>query len=184
MINYKIKRVHPLERVVSAVFSKEGKLDYHGSLSLPDEFTEEDILSAIDVLGDEATRYWRALDQTSDIVLSSTEGSIPDVVFEPYPEPTDEFLRDYDPAYQKVKPLITKTDTTKTYGWQIIDLTDAELAQNVRHKRDAYLRQTDVYGFADREMPTEMTTYRQSLRDLTNQEGFPRDITWPIQPSE
>ena len=30
---------------------------------------------------------------------------------------------------------------------------------------------------------TEMATYRQALRDITNQSGFPFDVTFPTKPS-
>jgi hypothetical protein len=31
-------------------------------------------------------------------------------------------------------------------------------------------------------MPEAMTTYRQALRDITEQSGFPWTIEWPDQP--
>ena len=185
MIKYTIKRVHPLHRTLSAMFEKEGEeVNYHGTLVLPMDFTEEDIMHALDVLADEATRYWTSLANVGEVTVSNMEGNLPEVVYVPHPQKTDEFLRDYDPAYQKVEPLVTKTETTKTHGWQIIDKTDAEIGQEVRHKRDAYLRQTDIYAWADREMPEEIRVYRQALRDIPSQEGFPRNVTWPVQPVE
>lgn len=34
----------------------------------------------------------------------------------------------------------------------------------------------------DRTMTAEQAAYRQALRDITNQPGFPTDITWPTKP--
>jgi len=39
---------------------------------------------------------------------------------------------------------------------------------DLRFKRNAKLAETDFHGMSDRTMSTEMATYRQELRDLTN----------------
>tara|TARA_Y100000401_G_C8270227_1_gene197963 strand:+ start:519 stop:848 length:330 start_codon:yes stop_codon:yes gene_type:complete len=39
---------------------------------------------------------------------------------------------------------------------------------NLRRKRNAKLAETDFHGMSDRTMSSDMTTYRQELRDLTN----------------
>jgi len=39
---------------------------------------------------------------------------------------------------------------------------------NLRVKRDALLAETDYLALSDQTMSTEMTTYRQALRDITN----------------
>ena len=55
-------------------------------------------------------------------------------------------------------------------------------AEAVRRDRDAYLAETDVWALSDRTMTAEQTAYRQALRDVTGQSGFPTDITWPTKP--
>jgi hypothetical protein len=35
---------------------------------------------------------------------------------------------------------------------------------------------------SDVTMSAAMTTYRQALRDITDQEGFPYSVTWPTKP--
>jgi hypothetical protein len=55
-------------------------------------------------------------------------------------------------------------------------------AEAVRRDRDAYLAATDVWALSDRTMTAEQTAYRQALRDITDQAGFPADITWPTKP--
>jgi hypothetical protein len=57
-----------------------------------------------------------------------------------------------------------------------------ELAASERSKRDALIAETDHYGLSDVTMSTEMTTYRQALRDVPQQEAFPNTITWPEKP--
>ena len=48
--------------------------------------------------------------------------------------------------------------------------------------RDTLLAATDVWALSDRTMTAEQTAYRQALRDIPDQAGFPTDITWPTKP--
>jgi hypothetical protein len=57
-----------------------------------------------------------------------------------------------------------------------------ELATTERAERDRLLKETDHYGLSDVTMSAEMTTYRQALRDVPQQSGFPSTITWPTKP--
>lgn len=50
-----------------------------------------------------------------------------------------------------------------------------------RDQRNILLSKSDVYALADR-ITDEWKTYRQALRDLPSQAGFPDDITWPNSP--
>lgn len=65
--------------------------------------------------------------------------------------------------------------------------TDEELAKRIRGKRDSELRVTDYFVMPD--YPSDpkdlekVKTYRQALRDITKQSGFPRNVTWPEPPS-
>ena len=58
----------------------------------------------------------------------------------------------------------------------------AALAATERAKRTALLMETDHYALADVTMSDAMKTYRQALRDVPQQEGFPSTITWPTKP--
>tara|TARA_B110001469_G_C9434636_1_gene220574 strand:+ start:287 stop:565 length:279 start_codon:yes stop_codon:yes gene_type:complete len=59
-----------------------------------------------------------------------------------------------------------------------LDVTEAQ----VRQERDSLIAATDWWATSDRTMTAEQTAYRQALRDITGQAGFP-DITWPTKPS-
>lgn len=63
---------------------------------------------------------------------------------------------------------------------------DAEQAKSVRVTRDAMLAKTDWVVIKATEtgtpVPADVATYRQALRDVTAQEGFPWTIVWPTQP--
>ena len=58
-----------------------------------------------------------------------------------------------------------------------LDVTEAQ----VRQERDSLIAATDWWATSDRTMTAEQTAYRQALRDITGQDGFP-DITWPTKP--
>ena len=51
----------------------------------------------------------------------------------------------------------------------------------VRIERDSLLAASDTYALSDR-ITDEWRTYRQALRDLPSQSGFPTTITWPTKP--
>ena len=58
----------------------------------------------------------------------------------------------------------------------------AASAKQVRVQRDALLAASDSMALADR-ITADWTTYRQALRDVPAQTGFPANITWPTEPS-
>ena len=53
---------------------------------------------------------------------------------------------------------------------------------SARTARNQLLAYTDVWALSDRNMTAEQTAYRQALRDITDQAGFPAEITWPTKP--
>jgi hypothetical protein len=62
-------------------------------------------------------------------------------------------------------------------------IKDAECAVIIRQERSTKLKECDWTQLADNPVNKETwATYRQSLRDVPSQEGFPWTITWPTQP--
>ena len=59
-----------------------------------------------------------------------------------------------------------------------------ELAAAARSKRDGLLAQTDWTQAADVPQATKdlWAPYRQALRDVPQQSGFPTEIVWPVKP--
>tara|TARA_R110000868_G_C10769442_1_gene754595 strand:- start:402 stop:815 length:414 start_codon:yes stop_codon:yes gene_type:complete len=58
----------------------------------------------------------------------------------------------------------------------------AEAAVVVRATRTSLLVATDWRAVSDLVLSNEWATYRQALRDVTDQADFPNEIAWPTQP--
>lgn len=60
-------------------------------------------------------------------------------------------------------------------------------SEDVRRQRNSLLAETDLWVIRSAEtgqaLSAEKAGYRQALRDLPDQEGFPFDITWPEMPA-
>lgn len=67
------------------------------------------------------------------------------------------------------------------------EMSDEELAQRVRNKRNSLISQSDFYVQPDYPSTAEgleaVKAYRQALRDVPSQTGFPRNVQWPSLPS-
>jgi hypothetical protein len=68
-------------------------------------------------------------------------------------------------------------------NWAITPIPDSEGAKSVREQRNQKLKDTDWTQIADAPVDkAAWATYRQALRDVPSQAGFPWDIQWPTQP--
>lgn len=118
-------------------------------------------------------------------------------VFSPPPDyeavqPSD--LPEYDARThraEEVSPVLV--DGVWTQQWSIVAKTPDEMqaeydakAAEVRSERDRLLSETDwivIKSYERNEnIPSEWEVYRQALRDITAQEGFPYNVTWPEKP--
>ena len=72
------------------------------------------------------------------------------------------------PDFQEDAPTATEPSVT--------------LAEQVRAERDTLLAASDTMALADR-ITDEWRTYRQALRDVPAQSGFPNSVTWPTKPT-
>jgi len=67
-------------------------------------------------------------------------------------------------------------------GYTIVDTSIPLDPATARIKRDALLVASDPWAAPDR-ITVAWTEYRQALRDVPAQAGFPTNITWPTKPS-
>ena len=56
-------------------------------------------------------------------------------------------------------------------------------AARVREERNRLLAETDYLALSDVTMSSAWATYRQNLRDIPAQSGFPNSVTYPTKPS-
>jgi hypothetical protein len=107
-----------------------------------------------------------------------------------------------DPVFESPTPTTTRYQTAFKDGveqdaqgrwlwkWSISEMDDdakaakdAEAAKSVRADRDKRLAECDWTQLSDSQVDKAVwATYRQALRDVPAQAGFPYDITWPNKP--
>ena len=106
-----------------------------------------------------------------------------------------------DPVFETPAPTVTRYQTAYKDGveqvagkwvwkWSISEMDDeakaakdAEAAKAVRATRDGKLAECDWTQLSDSQVDKAVwATYRQELRDVPAQAGFPYDITWPSKP--
>lgn len=100
--------------------------------------------------------------------------------------------KSYDTTTQKLSPTSPYLEDGVVYGIQIEDKTQEELDQDresaaakVRAQRNRLLAESDWTQGKD--IPDELSSvwaiYRQELRDITDQPGFPYDVKYPDIPT-
>ena len=99
---------------------------------------------------------------------------------QPYPSWT------YDEETNEWAPPVAKPDDNAEWdeenlGWIPGDVV---LARNARQKRDPLLESSDWTVLPDAPVADKQAwkDYRQALRDVPQQDGFPTDIDWPVKP--
>jgi len=70
-----------------------------------------------------------------------------------------------------------------SYDTLVVTLTDEEKWINIRNKRNLLLTETDFHALSDVTMTTEMSNYRQQLRDLPSSTSNPDDVVFPTKPT-
>ena len=81
---------------------------------------------------------------------------------------------------------LTADEITAREAQEVTASTALELAlSEIREKRNILIAETDYLALSDHTLSSDMTTYRQSLRDITN--GLDtvekcNNITWPTKP--
>lgn len=105
-------------------------------------------------------------------VYPYTRPEVPEVDNLCYNVTDGEFLQDGDGNW--ILPYITSP------------IPEQQAAFNIRQRRDSMLAETDwlVIRSIETQIPLDsnMQAYRQALRDITSQSGFPYSVEWPTKP--
>lgn len=105
-----------------------------------------------------------------------------------------EVTKVYPNGGKEVKRVIDVPATPAKDAWdefediqRYIEYTTDQMAAMARAKRDAMLDETDKFAVLDapisKECWAELRVYRQALRDIPEQPGFPQSIDWPKLPA-
>jgi hypothetical protein len=93
-----------------------------------------------------------------------------------------------DPAPHNNETAVNE-ETGETYktgrwviGYTVVNKPQDQAESAVRNKRDRLLSDTDWMALSDNTMTPAWASYRQALRDITTQEGFPFLVGWPVKP--
>lgn len=80
-------------------------------------------------------------------------------------------------------------DGVWTVSKSVVSKTNEEIeadkllkSNEIRNDRDQRLAQTDWMALSDNTLTQDWAAYRQALRDLPSQEGFPYNVAWPDKP--
>lgn len=65
---------------------------------------------------------------------------------------------------------------------QLNDYNQNVLPLEIRSQRNSLLAETDYLALSDTTLTSDMATYRQALRDIPSQAGFPTNVTFPTKP--
>lgn len=125
------------------------------------------------------------------------ETSFPSLLTSDIVEPFGFGMYDFSsqPNLGKYEKAIEATPVKNEFGvfiqsWSVVSMSDeekviadSEKAEMVRRERNYKLMETDWTQLSDAPVNSQdWITYRNALRDLPSQDGFPWDIVWPSKP--
>ncbi len=111
------------------------------------------------------------------------ENSIFAVQIQPLPQ--------FDAMSERLSELYVKEEDGKYLGvYDVVPLTEEEVQfkvedkkRSIKQKRDSLLLSSDWTQLSDTPVDREAwRVYRQALRDITKQEGYPLNVVWPTAP--
>lgn len=93
-------------------------------------------------------------------------------------------------AFEEGTPIFDADAKRWTQTWKIREMTPTEIAEKavsqaaaIRAERNSLLASSDWTQLEDAPVDkSAWATYRQALRDVPAQSGFPWNVAWPAQP--
>jgi hypothetical protein len=108
-------------------------------------------------------------------------------VFVP-PEPFEEVEPQLQPSFDHLTETLreefpVQLDTGWKQKWTVVKLGEAIAGSNIRAERQRLLQESDWTQVPDSPVDkAAWAEYRQALRDITAQPGFPYTVEWPVAP--
>ena len=95
-------------------------------------------------------------------------------------------INDVAPVFQEIKEAFERGEI-QVSDYVPTVIPDEVLAFEIRDRRNDLLTETDYLMQPDypisEETRTALKAYRQALRDITKQDGFPKEVVWPEKPT-
>lgn len=96
----------------------------------------------------------------------------------------DSDIPDHDMLTHTLSWELVKKHTNRwSKQWIVSPLPEKDARHIAVSRRNRMLEETDWCALSDVTMSDEMRSYRQALRDITEQEGFPYSVSWPEKPA-
>jgi hypothetical protein len=177
MIEYEIVSVDIVNMSMQVRYFAGSNPDYFVRLAFGSPINEENLHSLAQQAAARAEANWeRVAAAQQDFQLTTTTGVAKSTVVEDHPE--------FDPDTHMIVERWEETETVRTLKFDLTPLTQDQKIAAIRAKRNSLLGATDFYLAKDRPVSDEMISYRQALRELPDQTGFPDSIAWPIRPAD
>jgi hypothetical protein len=160
----------------------------------PPTFDQTKIIEMVTMFSSSvAGRYIRAQEHPKELPIPEEGGFFvePEMYAHDPTPPTMLPQPDYDPFTHRIEREDYRGLEQKEIGWLIIELTAEEQARVLqqaeisrRMDRNQLLLESDFFNFPDACIANvqDWLDYRQELRDLPEQPGWPKKIVWPTRP--
>ena len=195
-IKWEIINAEPDFELLTVKFTNDAAQELWHNFN-PMLWTDEAIVHEVEGYGPYVVAFFeRVAERGADVASSISEsgnfeceaqkfwlgGDIPDTIIPPEPE--------YD-AYTQRLELSDEEIGAAEHTWIVVALTADEQAEymelvegSCRYQRDQMLFESDFVHLPDVSVSNmgEWADYRQALRDVPAQSGFPKQFNWPTKP--
>lgn len=178
---YQFTKINKEAMLVQIKYMKDGKPDFYKMFATI-LFTDDALHEIARLNAFAAIDYWDKYDSISGEITANTN-QVHTATYTAAKTIINQEEPVYDPETQYLEDVISETEENIIYGFNIVNYNNDQLADRVRTKRNAILRRCDFYGLSDVSEDAAVLQYRQDLRDITSQAGFPTSVTWPTPPA-
>ena len=186
---YKFEKIRPKDLFVQIRYSAEGHPDQLKNF-VASSMEKEALKEMAERYATKIVANWNDISAAPDevdfegeeITTTHTYALPQSIVSDDYPS--------YDIFTERVEESTVETPTEIRTTYSVVPLTEEEipvveerLTYLIRRDRNNRLTETDYMMLSDTPSPTQTwLDYRQALRDITEQAGFPQNFTWPEKP--
>ena len=194
-VDYKVTGYNPDYELIEVEFTRPDSpsIPWVRRFNFPD-FTKEKLIDHIRAVASGIAGSWERIPNHPPQLTIPDSGTLdvePELYLPYEPNPQYEEEPEWDKWTQDLIPGEITSPTQETIPWIVRDLTPEEVqarldeaAEAARQERNFYLLQSDYIFCSDVEIQDKEAwrLFRQALRDLPQQDGFPQSIDWPERP--